>query len=69
MALSASLSLAATPTAPANELGDRKQRVHREISQAQKELRHSSEALIRASARVAKTEEKLAAAEAELDRR
>lgn len=69
VALSASLSLAATPTAPANELGDRKQRVHREISQAQKELRHSSEALIRATARVAKTEEKLAAAEAELDRR
>jgi murein DD-endopeptidase MepM/ murein hydrolase activator NlpD len=69
VALSAALSLAATPVAPANELGDRKQRVHREISQAQEELRHSSRALVRASALVARTEQKLAAAEAELDRR
>jgi murein DD-endopeptidase MepM/ murein hydrolase activator NlpD len=67
--LSASLSLAATPTAPANELGDRKQRVNREISQAAAELRHSSKALIRATELVNRTERKLADAEAELDRR
>ncbi len=69
VALSVSLSLAAVPSAPANELGDRKQRVHREISQAQAELEHSSRALIRASAAVDRTEEKLGVAQAELERR
>src|SRR5690606_9029544 len=71
VALSVALTLAAAPTAPApaNELGERKQRVHREINQAKKELRHSSRALVRASARVARTEQKVSAAEAGLEER
>lgn len=71
VALSVALTLAAAPTAPApaNELGERKQRVHREINQAKKELRHSSRALVRASARVARTEQKVSEAEAGLEER
>jgi murein DD-endopeptidase MepM/ murein hydrolase activator NlpD len=71
VALSAALTLAASPPppAPANELGERKQRVHREIAQAHKELRHSSRALVRATARVTRTEQRLARAEAQLESR
>lgn len=70
VALSVALTLASVPgTAPANELGDRKQRVHREIGQAQEELRHSSKALVRATARLAGAEKRLAAAQAELEAR
>ncbi len=71
VALSVALTLAAVPTspAPANELGQRKQRVHREISQAQQELRHSSRALVRAGARVTRTQERVTAAEADLEQR
>jgi murein DD-endopeptidase MepM/ murein hydrolase activator NlpD len=69
--LSAALTLLAVPSspAPATELDDRKRRVHREIGQAQKELRHSSRALVRASERVQRAERRLADAERELDRR
>jgi murein DD-endopeptidase MepM/ murein hydrolase activator NlpD len=71
VALSAALALVATPPspAPADELGERKQRVHREISLAKKELRHSSRALVRATARVAKSEKRLTKAEAVLEKR
>ena len=71
VALSAALSLAAAPSAPApaNELDDRERRVQREIEQAQKHLRHSSMALVRATARVEKAEARLAEAERELSRR
>jgi murein DD-endopeptidase MepM/ murein hydrolase activator NlpD len=71
VALSAALSLAAAPSAPApaNELGDRERRVHREIDQAKEHLRHSSKALVRATARVEKAEARLAEAERELSRR
>lgn len=71
VALSVALTLTAAPTAPApaSELGERKQRVHREINQAKKELRHSSRALVRASARVARTEQKVSEAEAALENR
>ena len=71
VALSAALSLATVPSAPApaNELDDRERRVHREIEQAQKHLRHSSKALVRATARVEEAEARLAEAERELSRR
>ncbi|GAB2725610.1 peptidoglycan DD-metalloendopeptidase family protein [Nocardioides pakistanensis] len=69
VALAATLSLVGAPTAPANELGDRSKRVHREIDQARKELRHSSRALVRATAKVARAQEKLEAAESALDER
>ncbi len=71
VALSAALSLATVPSAPApaNELDDRERRVHREIEQAQKHLRHSSKALVRATARVERAEARLAEAEGELSRR
>ena len=69
VALSATLSLAAVPAAPANELGDKQRRVHREIDKAQKELRHSSRALVRATVRVEEAERSLESAERELDRR
>lgn len=69
MVLGAALSLAAIGAAPANELGDRKQRVGREIAQAKRELRHSSAVLVRAAAQVARTEKRLAAAEAQLAER
>lgn len=67
--LGAALGLAAVPTAPANELDDRRHRVHREIEKAQEHLRHSSRALVRATARVQKAEDRLSAAERALDRR
>jgi murein DD-endopeptidase MepM/ murein hydrolase activator NlpD len=69
VSLSAALSLAAVPAAPANELGDKQRRVHREIEQAQQELRHSSKALVRATVRVEEAERRLEAAERELDGR
>lgn len=71
VALSAALSLATAPSAPApaNELDDRERRVHREIERAQTHLRHSSKALVRATARVEKAETRLAEAERELSRR
>lgn len=69
VALSAALSLTTVATAPANELGDKKRRVHREIEHAQQELRHSSKELVRASARVQKTEKRLESAERELEAR
>jgi murein DD-endopeptidase MepM/ murein hydrolase activator NlpD len=67
--LSAALSLAVVPstTAPANELDDRERRVHREIDQAKKHLRHSSKALVRATARVKQAEARLEEAERELE--
>ena len=67
--LGASLSLLAVPSAPASELDDRKRRVHREIDQAQKHLRHSSKALVRASRRVERTERRLDDAQQQLARR
>jgi murein DD-endopeptidase MepM/ murein hydrolase activator NlpD len=69
VAFGASLTLAAAPVAPANELDDRKQRVHREIKKAEDHLRHSSRALVRATARVERAEQRLAKAERALDRR
>jgi murein DD-endopeptidase MepM/ murein hydrolase activator NlpD len=70
-ALSVCLSLAAVPStpAPANELDNRKKRVHREIDRAKEHLRHSSKELVRATARVERAEEALAEAERELDLR
>jgi murein DD-endopeptidase MepM/ murein hydrolase activator NlpD len=62
-AMSAALSLAAAPAAPANDLGDKQRRVHREIRQAQQELRHSSRTLVRATVRVKEAERRLAGAE------
>ena len=71
VALSAALTLAASPPspAPANELGQRKERVHREIAKAHKELRHSSRALVRATARVDRTEKRLGRAQSLLEKR
>jgi murein DD-endopeptidase MepM/ murein hydrolase activator NlpD len=66
VALSAALSLAVAPAAPADELGARDRRVHQQIEQAKKYLRHSSMALVRATARVAKAQDRLDAAEHEL---
>ncbi|HLN77978.1 MAG TPA: peptidoglycan DD-metalloendopeptidase family protein [Nocardioidaceae bacterium] len=66
VALSATLSLAVVPPAPADELGARDRRVHRQIEQAKKYLRHSSMALVRSTARVAKAQDRLDAAEHEL---
>lgn len=59
----------AVPSAPANELDNRKRQVHREIDQAERELRHSSKQLVRASAKVTAAERRLSAAERELERR
>lgn len=67
--LSAALSLAAVPGAPAEEFHDRKQRVHRKIEKAAAELRHSSKALVRANRLVDAAEARLGRAEALLDRR
>jgi murein DD-endopeptidase MepM/ murein hydrolase activator NlpD len=67
--LGAALSLLSVPSAPANELDDRKRRVHREIDQAQKHLRHSSAKLVRATRKVQRAERRLDAAERTLDRR
>ena len=64
--LCAVVSLAVVPPAPADELGARDRRVHRQIDQAKKYLRHSSMALVRATARVAQAEDRLDAAEREL---
>jgi murein DD-endopeptidase MepM/ murein hydrolase activator NlpD len=71
VALSVCLSLAAVPStpAPANELDNRKKRVHREIDRAKEHLRHSSKELVRATARVKRTERALDEAERELDLR
>ena len=71
VALSACLGLAVVPSdpAPANELGQRDRRVHREIDQAKKQLRHSSEALVKASARLRRAEGRLEEAESQLDAR
>jgi murein DD-endopeptidase MepM/ murein hydrolase activator NlpD len=71
VALSAALSLAVVPSgsAPANELDDRKRRVHREIEKAHQHLRHSSKELVRATERVKKAEIRLETAERELGRR
>ncbi|HEX6874352.1 MAG TPA: hypothetical protein VF165_01720, partial [Nocardioidaceae bacterium] len=41
-ALSAAFTVVAAPSAPADELGDKQRRVHREIDQAQEELRDST---------------------------
>jgi murein DD-endopeptidase MepM/ murein hydrolase activator NlpD len=71
VALSACLSLAAVPTnpAPANELDDRKKRVHREIDRAKEHLQHSSKELVRATARVERAERALVDAERERELR
>ncbi len=69
VAMSVALSLATVASAPAEELGDKQRRVHREIEQAQQELRHSSKALVRATVRVEDAERRLDAAERELDAR
>ncbi len=69
VALSALLSLGVVPSAPADELGSRDRRVHREIEQAKKVLRHSSNALVQATARVAVAQDRVDDAEAELERR
>jgi murein DD-endopeptidase MepM/ murein hydrolase activator NlpD len=66
VALSAALTVAAAPNAPANELGDKQRRVHRQIDQAQEELRQSSKDLLDATVRVERTEQKVEAAEQEL---
>ncbi|HSE08401.1 MAG TPA: peptidoglycan DD-metalloendopeptidase family protein [Nocardioidaceae bacterium] len=72
VALSAALSLAVVPSstdASANELDDRKRRVHRDIDRAKQHLRHSSKALVRATERVEKAEARLEEAERELEAR
>jgi murein DD-endopeptidase MepM/ murein hydrolase activator NlpD len=70
-ALSVCLSLATVPAtpAPANELDNRKNRVHREIDRAKEHLRHSSKELVRATARVRRAEQTLEEAERELELR
>jgi murein DD-endopeptidase MepM/ murein hydrolase activator NlpD len=71
VSLSAALSLAAVDSAPApaNELDKREHRVHREIDQAKQELRHSTNALVRATVKVEKAQKKVEAAERELEAR
>ncbi|HEX6247876.1 MAG TPA: peptidoglycan DD-metalloendopeptidase family protein [Nocardioidaceae bacterium] len=71
VALSAALSLLVAPgaPAPADELDNRRQKVHRKLERAAEDLRHSSKAFVRATKRVAETEKRLAAAEAVLDQR
>ncbi len=68
-ALSVALTLAAAPSAPANELGDKKRRVHDKIERAQEDLEHSSKALVQAAARVERAEKRLTSAERLLGRR
>jgi murein DD-endopeptidase MepM/ murein hydrolase activator NlpD len=67
--LSAAFAVVSVPSAPADELDDKQRRVHRKINQAQEELRESSLALARATARVERAEKRLAAAERELETR
>jgi murein DD-endopeptidase MepM/ murein hydrolase activator NlpD len=69
VALSAAFTVASVPSAPADELGDKQRKVHREIDQAQEELAASSKALVKATTRVERTEARLKVAERELTAR
>lgn len=66
VALSAAFTVAAAPSAPANELGDRQRRVHHQIGQAEEELRQSSQALLQATTRVRQAQDRLDAAQSVL---
>ena len=68
-ALSAAFTVVAAPSAPADELGDKQRRVHREIDQAQEELRDSTRELVRATAKVERAEARLQRAQRELEAR
>jgi murein DD-endopeptidase MepM/ murein hydrolase activator NlpD len=69
LVLSVAVTLLAAPLAPADELDERRDRVHEKIDHARGELRHSSRALARAGARVERAEARLAAAERHLEQR
>lgn len=69
MTVSIAMTLAVVPSAPADELNRRERKVGRAIEQAQEHLRHSSDALVRASVRVRRAADRLQAAESTLESR
>lgn len=68
VACAAVLGLTSLAPAPATTLDDRRERVGKELRQAERHLNHSTEALVKAARLVQRAESRLADARAELER-